>query len=63
MLDSVETSLRGFGDKIYAGVAEVSPYRKGSSTACDHCEYQSICRIDRWTHRFRVLKRDAAPGA
>ena len=37
---------------------EVAPYRKGTMTACKRCDYQSICRIDPWTHRFRVLKKE-----
>jgi len=40
----------------------VAPFRKGSVTACDHCQYQGICRIDPWTHPFRVL-RQSDPGA
>jgi ATP-dependent helicase/DNAse subunit B len=43
------------GIEIFAGAAAVSPYRKGATTACDQCGYRSICRIDPWTHRFRLL--------
>jgi ATP-dependent helicase/nuclease subunit B len=56
LLDSVQTNLRKMGMEIFAGHAAVSPYRKGKTTACDQCGYQSICRIDPWTHRFRVLR-------
>lgn len=55
MLDNVEASLRKMGCGIYKGVAGLDPYRKGTTTACDQCDYASICRIDRWTHRYRVL--------
>jgi ATP-dependent helicase/nuclease subunit B len=56
LLASVEANLERMGEEIYAGSAQVSPYRKGLTTACALCEYQSICRIDPWTHRYRVLK-------
>jgi ATP-dependent helicase/nuclease subunit B len=56
LLASVEASLEHMGEEIYAGSAQVAPYRKGLTTACGLCEYQSICRIDPWTHRYRVLK-------
>jgi ATP-dependent helicase/nuclease subunit B len=56
LLASVEANLASMGEEIYAGSAEVAPYRKGVTTACALCEYQSICRIDPWTHRFRMLK-------
>jgi ATP-dependent helicase/nuclease subunit B len=56
LLVSVETQLKQMGEQIYGGKAQVAPYRKGALTACALCEYQSICRIDPWTHRFRVLR-------
>jgi ATP-dependent helicase/nuclease subunit B len=54
-LDTVESHLRRMGREIYAGTVRVDPYRKGNLSACDQCEYRGICRIDPWTHRFRVL--------
>jgi ATP-dependent helicase/nuclease subunit B len=56
LLDAVEESLRRMGRSIFTGETAVAPYRKGTMTACNLCEYQSICRIDPWTHTFRVLK-------
>jgi ATP-dependent helicase/nuclease subunit B len=58
VLDSVEDHLRRMGREIYAGRIELDPYRKGNTSACDQCEYQSICRIDPWTHSFRVLRQE-----
>ncbi len=58
LLDSVEANLKRMGEEIFSGRANVDPYRQGAATACDQCEYQSICRIDPWTHRFRVLRKD-----
>jgi len=57
LLDSVEDHLRRMGREIFGGAAGISPFRKGSLTACDHCQYQSICRIDPWTQPFRVLRK------
>ncbi len=57
MLDGVEAALKRMGAAIYAGDAKVDPYRKGLATACDQCDYRSICRIDPWTHTYRVLRK------
>ena len=57
LLDAVEEVLTKMGREIFAGVARVDPYRKGQMTACDYCEYRSVCRIDPWTHVYRVLRQ------
>ena len=57
MLDAVETSLKKMGQSVYAGVAKTDPFRKGNATACDQCDYHSICRLDPWTHSYRVLRK------
>ncbi|MEO8427625.1 MAG: PD-(D/E)XK nuclease family protein [Verrucomicrobiota bacterium] len=57
LLDAVEEVLKKIGREIFAGVARVDPFRKGQKTACDHCDYRSICRIDPWTHVYRVLRK------
>ena len=57
LLDAVERNLKQMGRAIYAGVAKVDPYRKGATLACDQCDYQAICRIDPWTHVYRVLRK------
>jgi ATP-dependent helicase/nuclease subunit B len=59
LLDSVETNLKRMGGEIFSGVAHVAPFRKGQATACDQCAYFAICRIDPWTHAFRVLRAQA----
>ena len=61
LLDGVEIALQQMGRDIYQGVAKVDPFRKGNFTACDHCDYSSVCRIDPWTHQYRVLEK--LPGA
>jgi ATP-dependent helicase/nuclease subunit B len=56
LLDQVEIQLRDFGRAIFSGVANVSPFRKGKQTPCEFCDYAAACRIDPWTHSFRVLR-------
>jgi ATP-dependent helicase/nuclease subunit B len=61
LLDSVEANFVTMGQKIFAGVATIDPYQKGSEVACRLCAYRSICRIDPWTHRYRVLRKLTVP--
>jgi len=56
LLDGVEARLIAMGRRIFAGAAAVDPYRKGAATACDYCDYATICRIDPWTHPYRRLR-------
>jgi len=57
LLDSIEGNLKRMGSEIFSGTARLSPFRKGSLTACAHCDYRAICRVDPWTQEYRVLKR------
>ena len=57
MLDGVEVALKKMGEAVYAGVAKIDPYRKGLTTACEGCDYHSICRIDPWMHQYRLLRK------
>jgi len=59
LLDQVEGTIARMGAEIFSGKVDVSPYRKGSVTACDQCSYRAVCRMDPWVHEFRVLR---APG-
>jgi ATP-dependent helicase/nuclease subunit B len=56
LLDGVETKLQEIGRAIFFGEANVDPYRKGVETPCEFCDYRAVCRIDPWTHRYRVLR-------
>jgi ATP-dependent helicase/nuclease subunit B len=60
MLDQVEESLLRMGRGIFAGEIALNPFQHGAARACDRCEYQGVCRIDPWTHRFRDLGRGGA---
>jgi ATP-dependent helicase/nuclease subunit B len=56
LLDQVEAQLRRLGERIFSGAAAVDPYRKGTATACEYCDYRAVCRIDDWVHEFRELR-------
>jgi ATP-dependent helicase/nuclease subunit B len=56
LLQHQETLLRTFGRRIYEGDVAIDPWKKKADNACATCGYQSICRIDPWTHDFRVLR-------
>jgi ATP-dependent helicase/nuclease subunit B len=62
LLDGVETQLHEMGERIFSGAAQVDPYRKGKQTPCEFCGYQAMCRIDKWTHQYRVLRAASEPG-
>jgi len=62
LLDTVEKQLRGMGERIIAGEAQVDPYRKGKQTPCEFCDYPAACRIDKWTHQYRVLHAASSSG-
>ncbi len=57
VLDQTEALVRQMGEEIFQGRIEVAPYRKGSSeTACDQCDYRSVCRFNPWVQAYRILK-------
>ncbi len=62
LLDHVEAELVRMGREIYGGALQPNPYQKGRERACDHCQYQGICRFDPWTDSFRLLARPAEPA-
>lgn len=63
LLDHVERKLSDLGQQIFAGRAEVSPYRRNASdTACLQCLYASVCRFDPWLHEYRRLTAPRSPS-
>ncbi len=48
-------NLRRFGGEIFSGQIAPAPFRKGGETACEFCDYASVCRFDAWTQPFRSL--------
>ncbi len=59
----VEGLLREIGARIFSGAAQVDPYRKGKQTPCEFCDYRAACRIDEWTHEWRVLRVEKIESA
>jgi ATP-dependent helicase/nuclease subunit B len=56
LLARVESQLREMAVRIFSGETKVNPYRKGTETPCRFCDYAAVCRIDPWTHEYRVLR-------
>jgi ATP-dependent helicase/nuclease subunit B len=56
LLEDVEANLVRMGQSIFQGAIKPNPYQKSKDRACGNCEYQGVCRIDPWTHEFRVLQ-------
>ena len=60
LADMVESQLRRLGEGIFSGAAAVDPYCKGKETPCENCDYRAACRIDEWTHEWRMLAKKEA---
>ncbi len=54
--ERTEDFLREYGQRIFAGDAEVAPFRIGQQTACDYCDFRAVCRFDPWTQPYRNLR-------
>jgi len=52
----IEDHLRDYGRRIFAGETAVAPFRIGSQTACDHCDFRAGCRFDPWIQPYRDLR-------
>jgi ATP-dependent helicase/nuclease subunit B len=62
LLAEVANHLRRFGNAIYGGDVSVAPFRKGSETACDFCDFRPVCRFDSWVQPYRVLGSTRNPA-
>jgi ATP-dependent helicase/nuclease subunit B len=63
LLDENEGRLLEFGRKIFAGEFPVAPFRLGSQTACDFCDFRAACRFDPWARPYRMLRPPPEPSA
>lgn len=54
--DRVVGHIRTFGGRVLQGEVAPEPYRDGNKSACDYCEYSTICRFDPWENEFRTLE-------
>ena len=62
LLHQVEAKLTEMGRDIVAGQTAVDPFRHKMKSGCDYCDYRSVCRIDPWSHPFRILESEATPS-
>ena len=46
LIEYVNNKIIKDGKKILDGDTRINPYRMGNRTACDYCEYRSICGFD-----------------
>ncbi|MEK7708055.1 MAG: PD-(D/E)XK nuclease family protein, partial [Verrucomicrobiota bacterium] len=60
--EKIEAHLREYAGRIFNGEVSVSPFRIGSQTACDYCDFRPVCRFDPWTQPFRVLRLPTKPA-
>jgi len=58
-----EAFLRQHADAIFAGELGVKPFRTSRETACERCDYRSICRFDPWSQPYRFLTPPPKPPA
>lgn len=57
LVDNTKEFIIKIGRGIFSGRFTVDPWRKiNGDSACDNCIYANICRIDRLSHRWRVVK-------
>lgn len=54
--EKIEGHLRDYSQRIFAGAVNVSPFRIGQETACEHCDFRPVCRFDPWTQPYRNLR-------
>ena len=59
--EKIERHLRDYGCRIFGGEANVAPFRIGTTTACDYCDFRPVCRFDPWTQPFRDLRSSPKP--
>jgi ATP-dependent helicase/nuclease subunit B len=57
ILRRTEEIIRETGRRIFAGDISIWPYKLGTKSACEHCDYQAVCRFDSWVQKHRVLQR------
>src|SRR5262249_36357854 len=60
--DKIEAHLRDYGRRIFDGETKVSPFRIGNETACDRCDFRSVCRFDPWVQPYRELRPPPKPA-
>lgn len=52
----VRNMIRRMGAEILSGNTKIAPYRKGSETGCDYCEFREICGFDEKSTGYEYRK-------
>jgi ATP-dependent helicase/DNAse subunit B len=60
--EKIEGHLRDYARRIFEGETIVLPFRIGSETACDRCDFRSVCRFDPWVQPYRELRPPPKPS-
>ena len=55
LLIFAQDKIKSISQDILAGQIAVSPYRRGTATPCQYCDYRALCRFDWQTHTCRTL--------
>ncbi len=53
--------MKEFGEGILEGEISISPFRKGTRTACDYCAYKGVCGFDEHGEGFAFRRLKAFP--
>jgi len=61
LAEKIEDHLRDYGRRIFGGEVAVTPFRIGTATACDYCDFRPGCRFDPWTQPYRNLRLPPKP--
>jgi len=62
LLDFTQWKLAALADELTRGRVAASPYRMGTETPCDFCDFTALCDFDPTNGNFRsaaTMKRDA----
>lgn len=52
----VRNMIRRMGVEILNGNTQIAPYRKGSETGCDYCEFREVCGFDEKSAGYEYRK-------
>ena len=49
--------IRGYAEAITEGDTKIFPFAEGEKTACDYCDFASVCGFEKGSGCFRTLKK------
>ena len=58
----VRKKHREAGDSILSGDTSIRPFKLKDRTACDYCEFKSVCQFDPTDGEYQLLQADKAPN-